>query len=88
LAPGESVFTELEGFGSTSKDYDFRIEHRKAGAGVRITGDQPIVKLIYWSIRTTLCPEPYIRIKIAPGQTHKWKINYEFYTLPEVPKAR
>jgi hypothetical protein len=88
LAPGESVFTELEGFGSTSKDYDFRIEHRKAGAGVRITGDQPIVKLIYWSIRTTLCPEPYIRMKIAPGQTYKWKIDYEFYTLPEVPMAR
>jgi hypothetical protein len=88
LEPGQSVFTELEGFGSTAKDYDFRIEHRKAGAGVRITGDQPIVKLIYWSIRTTLCPEPYIRMKIAPGQTYKWKIGYEFYTLPETPATK
>lgn len=82
LKPGQSVFTEFEGFGSTAKDNDFRIEHRKAGAGVRITGDQPIVKLIYWSIRTTLCPEPYIRMKVTPGQTYKWKIGYEFYTLP------
>jgi hypothetical protein len=82
LETGQSVFTELEGFGGSAKDYDFRIENRKAGAGVRITGDQPIVKLIFWSIRTTLCPEPYIRIRVAPGQTAKWKIGYEFYTLP------
>jgi hypothetical protein len=88
LKPGQSVFTEFEGFGSTAKDNDFRIEHRKAGAGVRITGDQPIVKLIYWSIQTTLCPEPYIRMKIAPGQTFKWKISYEFYNLPNVPVAK
>jgi len=83
LETGQSVFTELEGFGSSAKDYDIRVENRKAGAGVRITGDQPIVKLIYWSIRTTLCPEPYIRIKVEPGQTSKWKIGYEFYTLAE-----
>jgi hypothetical protein len=81
LGKGESVFTELEGYGSSARDYDLRIENRKAGAGVRITGDQPIVNLVYWSIRTTLCPEPYIRIKVNPGQTSKWKIGYEFYTL-------
>ncbi|RPI24694.1 MAG: hypothetical protein EHM61_16415 [Acidobacteria bacterium] len=81
-AGGESVFTELEGFGPTSKDYDFRIENRKAGAGVRITGDRPIAKLVFWSIRTTLCPEPYIDIRVEPGQESSWEIRYEFYTLP------
>ncbi len=78
---GESVFTELEGFGKTAADYDFKIEHRKAGAGVHFTGDQPISKLVFWSIRTTLCPEPYISIHVAPGQETSWKIKYEFYTL-------
>jgi hypothetical protein len=88
LKPGQSVFTEFEGFGATAKDNDFRLEHRKGGAGVRITGDQPIVKLIYWSIQTTLCPEPYIRMKIAPGQTFKWKIAYEFYALPKTAATK
>jgi len=78
---GESVFTELEGYGRTPADYDFRIEHRKAGAGVHFTGDRPLSKLVFWSIRTTLCPEPYIDIKVDPGKEASWKIKYEFYTL-------
>jgi hypothetical protein len=78
---GESVFTELEGFGTTAADYDFRIEHRKAGAGVHFTGDRPLSKVVFWSIRTTLCPEPYIDIRVAPGEETGWKIRYEFYTL-------
>ena len=83
LAKGQSVFTELEGFGSTAQDYDIRLENKTAGAGVRITGDRPIAKLVFWSIRTTFCPEPYIDLKIEPGSESAWKISYEFYTLPK-----
>jgi hypothetical protein len=82
LEKGQSVFTELEGFGPTARDYDIRLENRKAGAGVRITGDKPIAKLVFWSIRTTFCPEPYIEMSIDPGKESTWKITYEFYTLP------
>jgi hypothetical protein len=78
----QSAFTELQGYGSTAKDYDIRIENRKAGAGVRITSDQPLAKLIFWSIRTTACPEPYVNLRAEPGREAKWKISYEFYTLP------
>jgi hypothetical protein len=82
LPAGESVFTELQGFGSTAADYDIRIENRKAGAGVRITGDRPLKKVVFWSIRTTLCPEPYIDMRIEPGRVSEWTIRYDFYTLP------
>jgi hypothetical protein len=79
---GENVFcSPLEGFGSTAKDYDFRIENKTVGAGVRITCDQPILKLNFWCCSTTLCPEPYIGIKVHPGKEITWKIHYEFYTL-------
>jgi hypothetical protein len=64
------------------RDYDIRIENRKTSAGVRIVGDQPLSKLVFWSIRTTLCPEPYIRMRVEPGRESKWNIRYEFYTLP------
>ena len=81
LEKGESVFSELEGFGSTASDYDIRIENHKSGAGVRIRGDQPLSKVVFWSIRTTACPEPYVHIRLDPGKTAKWRIGYEFYTL-------
>jgi hypothetical protein len=81
LAAGETVMTEIEGFGPGAADYDFRIENRKAGAGVQITGDRPLSKIIYWSIRTTLCPEPYIDIEVPVGQESRWTLRYLFYTL-------
>ena len=83
LQKGEHVYTPgLEGFGPSAEDYDIRIENSKSGAGVHITGDQPLEKLVYWASATTACPEPYIRVKAAPGQTFTWHIAYEFYTLP------
>ena len=50
-------------------------------AGVRVATDRPLAKLQYWSPRTTLCPEPFIDLKLAPGQADRWSIRYEFYTL-------
>lgn len=82
LAKGQSIASDLLGFGPDRKDYDFRIENRKTGAGVRILGDRPLERLYYWSIRTTLCPEPYIRLKVNPGKTVRFQIRYQFYTLP------
>jgi len=81
LEKGESVFTELQGYGKSAEDYDIRIENRKAGAGVHIVGDQPLAKVVFWSIRTTLCPEPYIHMRVEPGSESKWKIAYDFYTF-------
>ena len=82
LGQGQSTFTQIEGYGKTPSDYDLRLEHRGAGIGVHITGDQPLVKLVYWSIRSTFCPEPYINLSAAPGKEVRWKYTYEFYTLP------
>ncbi|HEY0246021.1 MAG TPA: hypothetical protein VGC01_10700 [Mucilaginibacter sp.] len=82
LAKGEQVYSAaLQGFGPTAKDYDFKIENHKTGAGIRITSDQPLEKLVYWAITTTACPEPYIKINVAPGKEMKWNINYEYYTF-------
>jgi hypothetical protein len=79
---GENVFcSPLEGFSASPKDYDFRIENKQAGAGVRITCDQPIMKLNFWCCSTTLCPEPYIHVRVEPGREFTWTIHYRFYTL-------
>jgi len=62
-------------------NYDIKIENQKTGAGVRITGDQPISSMAFWSSLKTLCPEPYIKIKAKPGEDVNWKITYEYYTV-------
>jgi len=82
LAKGETVFTELEGFGTTAADYDIRVENRKTRAGVRVTADRPIVKFVFWSAPITVCPEPYIDASVAPGHESSWRITYQFYQLP------
>lgn len=78
----ESFFAELEGFGPSASDYDVRLEHAKAGAGVRITGDRPLSKFIFWSIATTFCPEPYIALAVEPGKETRWTYRYSFYRIP------
>jgi len=79
LNPGESVFSELEGYGPSKDDHAFTIENRKSGAGVRIKGNRPIAKMVFWSIRSVACPEPYISLRVEPGKTEKWTTHYEFF---------
>ena len=77
--PRQTLFTEIEGFGKTAKDYDFRMENRKTGAGVHITGDKPLMKVYFWTHEKTSCPEPYIDVSAAPGKESSWTTTYEFY---------
>jgi hypothetical protein len=79
----ETVFTEIEGFGPATKDYDFRIENKRSGAGVRITSNRPLAKLVFWSNWKTSCPEPYIDMTVEPGKESTWEIRYELYELPK-----
>lgn len=83
LTKGENVYSgNVQGYGPTAESYDIRIENKKTGAGLRATADQPLEKLVFWACATTSCPEPYIRLKAAPGQTAAWTIRYEFYQKP------
>jgi hypothetical protein len=77
LEKGQSAYAEFEG----DRAYDVRIENREAGAGVQIKGDRPIAKIVYWSIRSTLCPEPYIDVVVEPGKEATWTYVYRFYSL-------
>jgi len=82
LGNQDRAFTTIQGFGDTAKDFDIRVENRKTGAGVRVVGDRPITRLVYWSIRTVLSPEAYMQMRIEPGRAAEWKLTYTFYTLP------
>lgn len=77
----QAQFRALEGFSNSASDYDIKIENSKTRAGVRITSDRPMSKLVFWCAPKTLCPEPFTHIKLEPGETFTWKITYDYYTL-------
>ncbi len=77
----DRVSTPLQGFGPTAADYDFRLENKATGTGVRVTGDQPLARATLWSIRSVVAVEPFIDINIEPGKEMTWNFTYEFYTL-------
>ena len=78
----ESAATYIQGYGSEIKNNDIRVENSKVKAGVRETGDHPLSKLYFWSIHSTVCPEAYVALRVAPGKKVSWRIRYQFYTLP------
>ncbi len=74
--------TSLQGLSEKPADYDIRIENKKVGAGMRITGDRPLSNVALWSIRTTLSVEPFNAMTIPPAGEFTWKLTYDYYTLP------
>jgi hypothetical protein len=78
----QAASTLVEGFSADPKDFDIRVENHKTGAGVRITGDHPLWRLNFWSVRTTVCPEAYVEVKADPGKEMSWRLTYDFYAAP------
>jgi hypothetical protein len=75
----------IEGFGDSAADYDFRVENRKTGAGVRVRGNRPLSRILFWTIGTVFSPEAFNHLRIEPGEQTTWNVTYEFYTLPAAP---
>jgi hypothetical protein len=87
LSGEDQLAVPIQGFGESARDTEIVIENRKVGAGVKITGDRPLVRDLLWSIRTVLAIEPYIAIDIEPGAEFTWKNMFEYYTLPKVDRT-
>jgi hypothetical protein len=81
FVPRKSFYTLITGYSDKAVDYDLRLEDQRTKVGVRIRGDRPLVKLAYWASVKTACPEPFIHVKAAPGETTTWTLTYDFYTL-------
>jgi hypothetical protein len=80
LEGAECYQASFIGFSTDPKDNQVRIENTRTGAGVLITGDRPMSRFGYWSIRTVVAPEPYIDLNIGPGESFTWSYTYDYYT--------
>jgi hypothetical protein len=81
LSGEDQVAVPIQGFSDNAKDTEIVITNKKVGAGVRISGDRPLVRDLLWSIRTVLAVEPYIAIDIQPGSVFTWKNTYVYYLV-------
>jgi hypothetical protein len=79
-----TIYMELDGFGEKSDGFTATARDSKTGFGVKIIGDVPVREWHVWGIKTTLCPEPFVDIKLDPGETKKWSTRYELFV--EAPK--
>jgi hypothetical protein len=82
LAGKDEQAVLMQGFSSSASDSEIVIENKKAGAGVKISTNRPLVRELLWSIRTVLAVEPYIAIDVQPGAEFSWTNRFQYYTLP------
>ncbi|MGE0405606.1 MAG: hypothetical protein AB7O65_04835 [Candidatus Korobacteraceae bacterium] len=86
LSGEDQAVVYTEGFSRTDpKDAEIVIENRKVGAGMKISGDRPIIRNFLWSVRSVLAVEAYVGIDIQPGSEFTWSNTYDHYSLPAVP---
>jgi hypothetical protein len=76
-----SVQSQIEGFGETAADNRVTVEHAASGVRLTIINDRPLLKFNVWSVPTTLCPEPFVRVKIDSGRELSWTTRYEFASV-------
>lgn len=81
LSGKDEAVVQLPGFSNKIEDTEIIIENKKVGAGMKITGDRPLIQSFIWSIRRVLTVEPYISIDIKPGEEFTWKNMYKYYTM-------
>jgi hypothetical protein len=81
LPAGQAIWVRLDGF-QKREDNEVKIVNHRTGASMTISGDQPLSKLVYYSSGGVLCPEPFVKVTVAPGQTRQWSTTYRFEAGP------
>ena len=82
LKADEDVFVALKGYGEEIADHQVTIINQKSGAGATYTVDKPLHRMAFWACKTTMSPENFIWIAVAPGQEDSWISEYTLFVNP------
>ncbi len=74
----DRVSFPIQGYSNQASDYDITIRNTRMGAGVRVTADRPLARMALWSIRSTICMEPFIDVSTHPEDTTSWTLTYNY----------
>ena len=78
LEDEDRVYVPIEGFSNKASDYDVTVKNKRTGASVRITADQPMVRMALWSIRSNISIEPFVDVSTDPGDSISWTLTYTY----------
>jgi len=79
LTGQEQVASDLTGFTNAVSDNDFKVTNTKTGYGVRLRADMPVTRLLWWSVPSTMGIEPYMEVKLKPGEEKRWTHTLDYY---------
>lgn len=85
LSGEDQAVVFFRGFSDSVNDNRITIVNKKMGAGVRISGNRPLLREFLWSIRSVIAVEAYVAIDVRPGAEFTWKNTYDYYTVPAAP---
>jgi len=78
LGPEDSAWAQFEAVKGTVAENAFAIENTARGVTMRVRGDRPLEMMRFYATATAICPEPFTRISVAPGEEQQWGSTYEF----------
>ncbi len=78
------IWVLLAGYAEEASHNGFEILNKVTGAGVKVRGDKPLHRLVFWATKNTLCPENFIYINVAPGEEYHWSSTYELFLKESV----
>ena len=79
LTGEEQVASDLTGFTNAVGDNDFKVTNTKTGYGVRLRASMPVTRLLWWSVPSTMGIEPYMDVKLKPGEEKTWTHTLDYY---------
>jgi len=84
----EGIWLDLAGLQHTVEENRATVMNLRTGAGIAFEGELPVERYWLWSVPTVGCVEPFVRIRLQPGQSKQWKIRYRFCVEPSAATSR
>jgi hypothetical protein len=74
----KSPYARFKGQPPDAGAHRIEVRHVPSGLAVIATGDFPVSHMAFWASAKALCPEAFVAIRVAPGETFRWTRTYEF----------
>jgi hypothetical protein len=71
--PDRGYWAELTGVTTN----DFMFAHDESGVALRVTGDGPPAKMVFYAIGKAVCVEPFLDLAVPPGGERTWQTRYQ-----------
>ncbi|TWU64608.1 hypothetical protein [Crateriforma conspicua] len=82
MPEGRSFLLQMSGGPFPVSANQVTVRNRQTGAGLRITGDASLERFHVWCTDRVICPEPFVKVHVAPGETFSWNDTYELLVAP------